>query len=189
MNVEKAEIYIVDQFRRRLSDTLYYHGLHHTLDVANAALHLAALEGVKDQELRDLLKTAALYHDSGFMYTYQEHEQEGCRIAREALPGFGYNPGQIETICGMILATRIPQSPKTHLEQIICDADLDYLGRADFEPIAETLYRELKARNMVTDIDAWNAIQVKFIGAHKYWTQSAQRLRELPKQANLETLL
>ncbi|MCF0062993.1 HD domain-containing protein [Dyadobacter chenwenxiniae] len=189
MNVEKAEVYIVDQFRQRLSDTLYYHGLHHTLDVANAALHLATLEGVKDQESRDLLKTAALYHDSGFMYTYKEHEQEGCRIARKALPGFGYSPEQIDIICGMIMATRIPQSPKTHLEQIICDADLDYLGRADFEPIGETLYRELKARGMVTDTDSWNAVQVKFITGHSYWTQSAQLLREIRKQENLKTLL
>lgn len=189
MNVEEAEIYVVDQFRRRLPDTLYYHGLHHTLDVANAALHLAALEGIQDQESKDLLKTAALYHDSGFIYTYQGHEQEGCRIAHEALPAFGYSPEQIEMICGMILATQIPQSPKTHLEQIICDADLDYLGRADFEPIAETLFRELKVRDMVSDIDAWNAVQVRFISAHNYWTQSAQRLREIPKQANLKTLL
>ncbi|MCF2491386.1 HD domain-containing protein [Dyadobacter sp. CY347] len=189
MNVQEAEIYIVDQFRRKLPDTLYYHGLHHTLDVTNAALHLANLEGITDPESLDLLRTAALYHDTGFMETYHGHEEVGCRIARKALPRFGYNADQIDIICGMIMATQIPQSPKTHLEKIICDADLDYLGRADFEQIAESLYRELKVRDMVTDVDSWNAVQKTFISCHSYWTESARRLREIPKQERLKTLL
>ena len=189
MNVQEAEIYIVDQFRRKLPDTLYYHGLHHTLDVTNAALHLARLEGVTDPEALDLLRTAALYHDSGFMVTYQGHEEAGCDIVHQSLTRFGYNADQIEVICGMIMATRIPQSPKTHLEKIICDADLDYLGRADFEQIAETLYRELKVRDMVSDIESWNALQKTFISGHTYWTESARRLRDIPKQERLKTLL
>ena len=40
------------------------------------------------------------------------------------------------------MATEIPQNPKTHLEMIMCDADLDYLGRYDFETISNNLYTE-----------------------------------------------
>jgi uncharacterized protein len=189
MNVETATAHIVDRFRRELPDTLYYHGLHHTLDVANAALHLAKLEGITDLMSLDLLKTAAFYHDSGFIKTYKNHEEEGCRIARETLPDFDYTPEQIAVICGMIMATKIPQSPKTHLEQILCDADLDYLGRADFESIAETLFRELRTRNLATDMETWNAVQIQFISAHRYWTETARQLREIRKQENLKTLL
>ena len=35
-------------------------------------------------------------------------------------------------------ATKIPQTPLTKLEEIICDADLDYLGREDFFEISRS---------------------------------------------------
>ena len=189
MNIAAAETYILDLLGNELSETLYYHGLHHTSDVTNAALILAKEEGVDDEKSLDLLKTAALYHDSGFINTYKDHEEEGCRIARSQLPLFQYTEEEIEIICGMILATKIPQSPKTQLEKIICDADLDYLGRDDFEPIAATLYQELSVRNLVPDENTWNHIQVKFIGAHQYHTESARHKREIKKQKHLNDLL
>ena len=140
MQIEKAEQYVLGQLETRLDRTLFYHGIHHTIDVVNAAAEIAALEGITDEESLALLRTAAFYHDSGFMNIYQGHEEAGCVLAREVLPGFGYTEAQIATICGMIMATKIPQSPKNTLERIICDADLDYLGRDDFEGIAATLF-------------------------------------------------
>lgn len=188
MDIERAERYILAELKNRLDATLYYHGVHHVLDVVNAAAEIAALEGITDEESLILLRTAALYHDSGFMVAYQGHEAEGCVIAREALPGFGYNADQIDQICGMIMATQIPQSPQNHLEMVICDADLDYLGRSDFEPIAASLFEELKARDVVDDIPAWDHIQVLFLEAHSYWTASERARRNAAKQQQLAHL-
>ncbi|SDF36369.1 Predicted metal-dependent phosphohydrolase, HD superfamily [Dyadobacter soli] len=188
MQIEKAEQYVLGQLENRLDRTLFYHGIHHTLDVVNAAAEIAALEGITDEESLALLRTAALYHDAGFMATYQGHEEAGCALAREVLPGLGYNATQIEAICGMIMATKIPQSPKNTLEKVICDADLDYLGREDFEGIAATLFEELKMRDMVEDIPAWDAVQVRFLEAHSYWTASEQRRRDAAKQRHLQHL-
>lgn len=188
MQIEKAEQYVIGQLESRLDRTLFYHGIHHTIDVVNAAAEIAALEGITDAESLALLRTAAFYHDSGFMTTYQGHEEAGCALAREVLPGFGYNERQIETICGMVMATKIPQSPKTALEEIICDADLDYLGRDDFEPIAATLFEELKVRDMVEDIPAWDSVQVRFLEAHSYWTASQQKRRDAVRQRHLQHL-
>lgn len=146
------------------------------------------MENITDQESLDLLKTAALFHDSGFMNTYYGHEEEGCRIAEQALPDFDYSPEQITVICRMIMATKIPQDPQTHLEMIISDADLDYLGRDDFEPIAATLFEELKVRNIVQEVDKWNQIQVRFIEEHCYWTQSECSRRNALKEKHLAAL-
>ncbi|WP_159467507.1 HD domain-containing protein [Dyadobacter sp. 3J3] len=189
MNIAESERFILDLLGSELSETLFYHGLHHTLDVTNAALILAKEEGIEDQESIELLKTASLFHDSGFVNAYKDHEEEGCRIARSQLPLFQYNQEQIEIICGMIMATKIPQNPKTNLEKIICDADLDYLGRDDFEPIAATLFQELFVRKLVPDENTWNQIQVRFIGAHQYHTESAMKKREDEKQKHLHRLL
>ncbi|WAC14305.1 HD domain-containing protein [Dyadobacter pollutisoli] len=188
MNVEQAKSYITGELRASLDTTLYYHGFHHTLDVTNAALRLAEAEHIREREALQLLETAALFHDSGFLNTYNGHEQEGCRIVSQVLPDFEFSEKQIAVICGMIMATKIPQAPQTLLEKIICDADLDYLGRDDFEQVAATLFEELKIRGMVTDISTWNQIQVRFLETHQYWTSSAQSWRDAAKQAHLKSL-
>ncbi|MFD1143361.1 HD domain-containing protein [Larkinella insperata] len=188
MNLPQAEAFILARLERELAPTLYYHGIHHTRDVADVALRLAQAENITDAPTLALLRTAALYHDCGFVTTYQGHEAEGCRYARQTLPEFGYSTQQIEQICGMILATQIPQSPQNLLEQILCDADLDYLGRPDFEPIAQTLFRELKARNLISDEPTWNRVQVDFLEGHRYWTPTANALRRENKQRQLDHL-
>lgn len=188
MNLPEAENFIVQKLHSELPVALYYHGLHHTRDVVESARRIAGAEGIADEETLALLRTAALFHDAGFLFTYQGHEAEGCRLVREVLPGFDYTPGQIATICGMIEATKIPQSPKNLLEEIICDADLDYLGRDDFETIAESLYREQRARNLVADERTWDAIQISFLEKHRYRTATARHTRQPTKLLHLQRL-
>ena len=169
MNYTAAKTFILNKLEKELSDQLTYHGLHHTLDVLNITKALCDAEKVSPYN-RLLLKTAALFHDSGFIINNIEHERLGCSIARETLPRFNYSAKDIEVICGMIMATKIPQSPKNHLEEIICDADLDYLGRDDFYPIGRTLFEELKNFNIIQEEEKWNRIQVDFLENHDYFT-------------------
>lgn len=188
MDYRAAEHYILQRLRSELPESLYYHGLHHTLDVLRVAVDLCLREGVSGREL-GLVKTAALFHDAGFVRNkHIGHEQAGCEMAQSALPGFGYLAEDIGVICGMIMATKIPQSPKNLLEAIICDADLDYLGRADFYPIGRSLYRELAAYELIGDEQAWNRVQVNFLSAHRYHTQTNRGEREPVKQRYLEEL-
>lgn len=188
MDYRGAKHFILAKMQSELSGQLYYHGLHHTLDVLRVAKTLCGSEGVHGRGLM-LVKTAALYHDCGFVKNkHAGHEYEGCLIARASLPGFGYTTEDIEAICGMIMATKIPQSPTNLLEEIICDADLDYLGRADFYPIGETLFEELAAYNLISGEQAWNRLQVSFLTAHRFHTHTNKLLREPVKQQYLEEL-
>ncbi|MBO0357538.1 HD domain-containing protein [Hymenobacter sp. BT186] len=189
MNQELAEKYILHALETQLPATLYYHSVHHTLDVTQAAMQLATAEGITEEEPRKLLRTAALFHDAGFLRTFDEHEAAGCELVHDVLPGFEYSPAQIETICAMITATKLPQAPHSHLAEILCDADLDYLGRPDFEPIANTLFLEFQARQIVAaDENAWNRLQEQFLVAHHYWTTTAITNREASKQARLAAI-
>ncbi len=164
-----------------------YHNLRHSLDVLQAAERLASTENVSGKDL-DLLRTAALFHDSGFIFQYICNEPVGCEIARQSLPEFGYDKSDIEKICCLIMATAIPQSPGNKLEQILCDADLDYLGRDDFEIIAETLREELKHRGREFTAKEWIAFQLDFMEKHKYFTEAARNLRDAKKQENIDKL-
>jgi uncharacterized protein len=188
MNYRAAKQHILYQLRTELSQHLYYHGLHHTMDVLRVATELCASEGVRGSDVI-LVKTAAMYHDAGFIKgQHAGHEQAGCELVREQLPGFGYSARDIEVICGMIMATKIPQSPTNLLERIICDADLDYLGRTDFDRIAASLYRELSSYHLISDEQAWNRLQVTFLTNHRFHTQTNQTQREPAKRAYLAVL-
>jgi uncharacterized protein len=188
VNIKKVENYIYQKLKSNLSPTLTYHGFHHTIDVVESALRIAQAEGINDKESLIMLETAALYHDLGFISTYKGHEEEGCRIAQLTLPKFDYSEDQILQICGMIMATKIPQNPQNILEQIIADADLDYLGRDDFELIANSLFIELREREMIPDLETWNKIQVKFLESHHYWTKSAIATRNEAKLKRIDEL-
>lgn len=181
MLFETAGQFILDKIDKELPGTFYYHNLAHTRDVCAAVIRIGRSEKISDQEMR-LLLIAACYHDSGFLRISIGHETESCCIVKENLPRFGYNTEEIEQICGMIMATRIPQAPHNKLEQILADADLDYLGRDDFFEIGDKIYHELGLK----DRHEWNLLQLKFLTEHKYFTQTALHLREPKKLANLE---
>ena len=134
------------------------------------------------------MKTAGLFHDVGHTIAYDNHEEHGCTLAREFLPRYGYNEDEIEEICGIIMSTQMPPQPENLLEKIICDADLDYLGRSDMIPVSNTLFKELKEQDKIGTFNDWNKLQMKFISGHQYFTNTAQSLREVNKQKQIERI-
>ena len=185
MQFEEAGAYIINKLKNGLPGQLSYHNTDHALDVYTAAELIGHGEHISDEEMK-LLLTAAWYHDSGFLVRSKGHELESCKIVRETLPGYGYSAQQIEVICGLIMATRLPQTPKTHLEQILADADLDYLGRDDFFTIGEQLFRESYFTGVINNEEEWNKKQVNFIKNHHYFTKTSVSLREAGKIRNLQ---
>lgn len=187
INYRKAEKYIVERLKRELPDNLHYHDLRHTTDVCAAVERLALMEGIEGDDIF-LLKTAALYHDAGFVKQYANNEDIGTALAQEVLPRFGYSQEQIDKIGRLIQATKVPQKPKNHLQQIICDADLDYLGGDEFHVIADKLKRELMERDIVQTDKAWDELQIKFLEAHTYFTKTAIELRRENKLARIDEI-
>ncbi|MEO8766343.1 MAG: HD domain-containing protein [Ginsengibacter sp.] len=179
---------ILLKLRKGLSKDLTYHTVQHTLDILKNAERIAHQENIHNENDLDLLKVACLYHDSGFLFSYKGHEEESCKLAKKELPGFNITPNEIEVICGLIMATKIPQTPHNKLEEIICDADLDYLGTKDFSRISDTLFQELKKRKMVTTKREWDTIQVSFLKKHHYFTETSKKLREKQKLIHLKAI-
>jgi class 3 adenylate cyclase len=175
---------ILDKLEKELPDYLYYHNVKHTVDVVTEVELIGWGEGCTDEEIL-LLKTAALFHDAGHTVDYDNHEYQGTLLAKEILPEYNYSPEQIEKICEIIMATKLPPHPRNLLERIICDSDLDYLGRSDFIPVSNTLYEELKAQNKIGTLNDWNKIQVRFISGHQYFTGTARSLREVNKKLQI----
>ena len=183
MEYEKIKKIILKELKENLPEHLSYHSVMHVKDVINAVEEIALAENVGGEDLM-LLKTAALFHDSGFLQGAKDHEEKSCEIAQEYLLDYGYNQPQIDKIKGMIMATKIPQSPKNKLEEILADADLDYLGRDDFFKIGDKLFDELTMFGIVNSERDWNLLQEKFLESHHYFTQTSIENRKEKKQKN-----
>jgi predicted metal-dependent HD superfamily phosphohydrolase len=184
MDAEGAKAWILAKLKAELPPGRTYHCLEHTLDVYASAIDIAEAEGVNGEGLA-LLKIAALYHDAGFTQQDLHHEEAGCTIVREVLPKFGFTKTQVERVCDMIMSTRIPQTPRNKLSRILCDADLDYLGRQDFERIGRTLFEEMRTYGVLRTEREWNELQLRFLERHHYFTATNKRLREPLKRENL----
>lgn len=73
------------------------------------------------------------YPYSIILYFYKKIARMDVPAARDyILKLFNYSSGQITAICDLILLTRMPQMASSALGNILCDADLVYLGRDDF---------------------------------------------------------
>lgn len=178
---------ILDKLENELPGFLYYHNVKHTVDVVTEVELIGWAEGLDDDGIL-MLKTAALFHDAGHTVSYDDHEFHGAEIARSFLPGFGYSQEQVEEVCALIMATKLPPQPSNIHQQIICDADLDYLGRSDMIPVSNSLYKELKEQDKIGSFNDWNRLQVKFISGHSYFTKTARSLREVNKQKQIERI-
>jgi predicted metal-dependent HD superfamily phosphohydrolase len=183
MVFEEIKNRIYEDILEKLPSHLTYHNLNHTAYVLEKAVFLAEQSGVSSSDL-ELLKLAALFHDTGFIDNPKDHEEKGCKIAESYLTK-GYSQIELDKIYGMIMATKIPQSPSNHLERILADADLEYLGTDLFEQIGESLFTELKHFNPNFTEQAWDELQLVFMQKHFYHTEYCQKHREPKKQENL----
>ncbi len=189
-NIQLLISEIQNRLQSGLSSRLTYHHFDHTLSVVATCNQYIAHYGI-DKKQAQLLRLAAWGHDLGFVNTYKDHEVESARLTAELMSKYGYDKDDIQIVESLILATRIPQSPNTLLEKILCDSDLDYLGKANYFPISNTLYQELKSYGVIQDEDHWLDLQISFLKKHHYHTlfarthlapQKEQVLQKLQKQ-------
>ncbi len=189
IDINAIKSHVLSILENELSSSLTYHNVSHTLDVEEQILIIAAAEGITQQEDLEDLQIAALYHDTGFLQRHKQHELVSCDLARKYLPEFGLTNERIDNICNIILATRFPHHPHNLLEMIICDADLDYLGRDGFTETSEKLRIELIAYQIINAETDWNQFQINFFNKHKFFTQTSKGKRGAEKMARYNELV
>jgi predicted metal-dependent HD superfamily phosphohydrolase len=185
--------YIRELFRDELPGGIKYHDANHTLHptkgVVAVANRIAISENISEHD-RELLIAAAYFHDTGYVREYAKNEPIAARMAGRILKLIGYKPNEVEKVQKMILATDLEREPKTHIEKILCDADLDHLGRKDFFKLDGKLREGRRARGIdVSDDAKWYEGTLEIITKHQYYTESQKKLREKEKQENIKRLL
>ncbi len=188
MDYRSAGDYALNRLKHESLRAYTYHNLAHTLDVHAAAERLSHLEGLTTHETM-IVGTAAYFHELGIPGGYPGHEERAVDIAIEVLPSFGYSESEIGSVCRLIKASNIEIKPCNLAEEIICDADLDYLGREDYWRVSDLLRQEWSnlGHAMYSDLE-WYMLQLDFLTRHHFFTNTAQSMRNEQKILNISRI-
>lgn len=183
---QKAEQFIFELFKDRLNSNYTYHNFLHTQFVVSKIKELSAAEKVSEEDA-ELLEIAAWFHDSGYAYGDENHEEKSAELAEEFLKGEGVEPEQIQKVKQYILATNLGTVPATKNEMIIRDADCSHVGDVVFETMTEQMRKEneLKTGKKITDFE-WNRQNYDFLmNVHRFYTDYAQEKWQPSKLKNV----
>ena len=184
----KIEKYVEVLLSSELEEVRCFHGLEHTRLVVENCRRIAFLESCTEADT-EMLLAAAWFHDTGYVNGRTDHEYESFRIARQFLQSFKIADRFLPCIRELILATKIPTAPCSHLEEIICDADMSHLGSTDYWRWQIKLKQELElADGFWMAEDVWTYKNIHFFQSHRYYTVHARALWDDQKKANYNAL-
>ncbi len=180
----EVKSFVSNLFKDKLAVQVVYHNFDHTLHVVNAANEIAIAENISESD-KEIILVAAWFHDTGFVESYKNHEDESKKIADTYLTKIGFSKEKIAKVLSCIDATKMPQKPKNKLDKILCDADLFHLGSEDFSKRSSLLRTEWEALydKHLTDAE-WLEDNQKFFVDHKYFTDYTYQKLNKQKTAN-----
>ncbi len=182
------EEFVLEQLRNELSSNLRYHDVEHTIDVCTQVEIIGRAESLNNKELL-IVKTAALFHDTGFLVNNKNHEEHSKKIAKEVMAKFQFADNDIEDVVHLIDCTKSEVVPISTTEKVLKDADLDYLGRPDFIQLSERLWEEMSYYKGQMSISKWNEHQYNFLTSHQYYTGYAKQLRQVKKENQIKKIM
>ncbi|MBT8266995.1 MAG: HD domain-containing protein [Bacteroidia bacterium] len=177
---------ILDEYKEKLASHLSYHSYDHIIDVANVCDKYIRLYKI-DDHMAKLIRIAAISHDFGYTVSPIDHEERSITLIEPMLEPI-LTKDEIAIVNQMIRATKIPQQPKTFYDKILADADLDYLGRNDYDELSENLNQEFLHLGVIKTEEEWLDLQIKFLENHEYHTLYAKWNRRKLKIKKLKEL-
>lgn len=183
--VKAAADHVFALFKERLPEGMFFHDFGHTLETTEIARSMAQAMEVTGEPL-ECLTLAALFHDTGYTQAYVGHEEVSAAMARAFLSEQGLSEEGLATVEGCILATKMPQQPKTLLQEILVDADLYNVASDQHLDKAMALRREWEARQIkVFSEEEWWDMEVRFLSNARFHTPWAQRNWKEGRMRNL----
>lgn len=186
--VRKAREHAEQVFSHPAFSNRDYHNLDHTRDVVKAAEEIGEHTGLTADEL-EILKISAWLHDIGYREGAEHHEQRSENEARDLLTAWGATPKIVVAVSEAILATQMPQQPKSLVSKALCDADLFHLSSDQCEENAKKLRSELQKSGKADFTDeAWYTKNLEFLESHRYHTPFGQTILQQGKKKNIKRL-
>ena len=183
--VKAAQAHVTELFARELPARLTYHSLRHTEAVVKECRALAPAAGLGPADTEALL-VAAWFHDAGYVDVYDGHEFRSMERAAAWLAEQGAGPDRAQLVQELIRTTHRDEAPETELQQLLADADMSNLARADFRSSAELLRTEWElVLGKTYSNPEWAELQLNFMVAHKYQSEAGKERYKKDFKANL----
>lgn len=188
--VDKAESYVFDLFKKELDTTFLYHNITHTKRVLKSIREIISGSNISDKD-SEMLQLAALFHDTGYTKTIDDHEQESAQIAENFLINNQVDSQTIKAVKSCIMATQFDSKPKTDFEKIVRDADCSHFGKDYFNETSEFLRKELEIQGIVKfSASEWLDENIKMLSEkHEFYSNYALKNWQRQKEENLLDLI
>ncbi len=187
--LSKARHFVTELFANQVKPLFVFHNMDHTEAVADAASQMADYYRLNDEDTFVLL-ISAWFHDTGYSSGRPEgHEEVSIQIVTKFLHENHVEDNHIQRIISAIQATRMPQSPISQVEKILCDADLSHLATPDYKATSQLLKQEREnlLSKKITKKE-WRQGNIRFLESHKYYTEYGLEFMEPKKMENLVVL-
>jgi predicted metal-dependent HD superfamily phosphohydrolase len=186
--IRQAKTLAEKVFKTRAFEKHVFHNYDHTQDVVNGVITIGQRSNLSADEMESAL-IAAWLHDLGYENGSKNHEEVSAQKARELLESIGAPQKKITEVTEAILATRMPQQPKSLVSKVLCDADLFHLATEQCIEKSNMLREEWKAlgtKDMSND--EWTNATLQFMESHTYHTPYGQTVLEQGKQKNIKKI-
>jgi predicted metal-dependent HD superfamily phosphohydrolase len=186
--LERTEKFVRDLFERKLSPQMVFHNVQHTCEVVKAVKEIKSKSDLNEQQ-EVIVQIAAWFHDSGYCFVYQGHEDISIAIATSFLMLMKVDEAIISEVTACVNATRMPQHPMNSLQEIICDADMYHLANPDYPDHARRLRLEWEHQlnKCFTDLE-WHRSNLDLLNKHRYHTKYGKEVLEYGKIDNAKLL-
>lgn len=187
-HLQQVEDYVLSILTERTPIQNKYHSVAHTQDVVNSSIEIGIGEKLTPDEM-EIVQIAAWFHDIGYIEKSEDHEEISAMYVSNFLSVENYPADRIELIIGCILATKVPQKPKNKLEKIICDSDLNHIGRKIFFERNDLFRLEFEnhMKRKLTEYE-WIIKTIDFVTRHRFFTEYALKNFSEQKKENLRIL-
>ena len=181
-----ARNYVTDLITHQVKPEFVFHNIEHTEGVAEACSQMADYYHLNNDD-RYVLMLAAWFHDTGYSSGHAEgHEDVSIQIAIKFLQDHNVDEATVQRVSSCIQATRMPQSPISQVEKILCDADLSHLASEDYKATTQLLKQERE--NLLghkIPKKEWRKDNIRFLSDHKYFTEYGLEFLEPKKIDNV----
>ena len=182
--LKDAAEYIFNLFKEKLPTDYVYHNYNHTLETVVACKKISKSYNLTSRDF-EVLMLAAWFHDTGYIETYENHEEVSIKLMKEYLEG-NYSLEDIAEIESLILSTKHKAVPDGSLQEILHDADYINLGTKKFIHRADLLRIEWEQilQKKYTEIE-WVNIQLKFLIDTPFKTEAVISKCEKQREINI----
>jgi predicted metal-dependent HD superfamily phosphohydrolase len=186
--IKKSRAYAENLFQHTAFENRAFHNLQHTLDVVKAAEEVGLQSAMSEDELESVI-IAAWLHDIGYVDGAQDHELKASVKAKELLALWGAPYKKIMEVTEAIMATKVPQQPKSLIGKVLCDADLYHLSTDQCQRKSDKLREEWElVMNKTMTEEEWVQSNVEFMENHHYHTPYGQAVLQQGKKKNIKKL-